>query len=853
MNNKVIEKIQKAESFKKEDFVNEIKSKYPDKYDQMIVDSEPTTNNIYYIRYHARFANYKPTKVEFILNDNLSIQFKREYTGGSMVRGKVGIMEPSFISSIKDSDVVISENEIKSPSAPGIAEKVDGMIYLKNGFQKWLKKTHKVESFGESISKKSVFSGLDSKSKGSSEFHGMKLEYFDEMKLDFIGNKPADNQPVYFIPDLTQSKNCDSCKGKGESECSTCSGKGKIKCKGWVGPGTSGPVSNMHHACKNGVSTCSNCNGKSGGCSSCRYSGRASCPTCNGSGENTCSRKYNSSYGIGKLMDSAAGTDFCEGSGVITCKKCKGHGELGEVVYVEIEPQDIDTEYFFFENEKVPSVEKTPETIYKYLDDKNLELQQVYFNENGSISLDYDSFTEDVCEKIEKASGLEKKDYPKLFLESVYYDVIPAQTIEYLHVLTATRHKISAIDVANEKEMLFHSNPTAVSKFSISNLWKAYISKWPEAFMSKSYKVKRDKYNEIKMLIYIAKADGVIEESEKLVLANTISGLNEYTASQKAALFSLMTSNELQPLNTSDFVLSSGEVASKVKDRLREMAWEDGELETPEILLMEEYSKKIDENVGKYDKKTAHFFKTWQVSTTLLLAFVLGLFSVYYLLFIKPPKDAYLLHLENQKTEAHLLGFIEWTNADTLQNNDYEMFLLSTSFSSEADINIDEDFELDTYKEELDKKVNSLNHNSDLLIENEKISYKAYWKERMTQLKDILKSLLPILARRNEMAVLNKPNELEQKAQEPLDEYWYTVSDMDGFSNLRNSPDGDVIKKIYEGETFQIIENQGDWKKVRLNDDLKSEGFIHSTRIIKIEELEGDGYEEERDFYDSEE
>jgi hypothetical protein len=40
---------------------------------------------------------------------------------------------------------------------------------------------------------------------------------------------------------------------------------------------------------------------------------------------------------------------------------------------------------------------------------------------------------------------------------------------------------------------------------------------------------------------------------------------------------------------------------------------------------------------------------------------------------------------------------------------------------------------------------------------------------------------------------------------------------------------------------------------VRLKDNFKTEGFIHSSQIVKVEELEGDGYEEERDFYDSEE
>jgi TonB family protein len=841
MKNKVKEKINNAAGVLKNELINQIKSKHQERFDQMLIDTDELDNNIFYLRYHARFVNYKPTKVEFILDDNISYQFKGNYEGGSAVHGKVGVLDPSFIANIERSDSNISKNGISSPSSPGIPDKVEGMIYLKDGFQKWIKKTQKRDAFEESVTKKSTFSFFDSKSSGSSEYQDLKSRYFSEMRIDFLGNKPSDNQNIYFIPDLTQSKNCGSCSGKGESKCPTCGGKGKIKCKGWVGPGSSGPASNEHHSCKNGISTCSNCNGKIGGCRACDYTGRAKCPTCHGAGENTCSKKYNSSYGIGKLMDSAAGTKFCEGSGVITCAKCKGHGEFGEMVYVELIPQDIDSEYFIFENEVIPNVEKSPELVYKYLDTDGLSLHQVYCNENGDISFDYDSFTKDVCEKIEKAAGLEKNDYPKLFLESVYYDVVPAKTIDYLHVLSATRHKVSLINVANEKEILFHSNPTAVSKFSIGNLWKAYMSKWSEAFMTKSYRKKRDKYNEIKMLIHIAKADGEVEESEKLVLAKSISGLNEYTASEKSALFSLMSAKELPQLVDDDFVFSSSEVADSVKSSLKEMAWEDGELEAPEIKLMEEFSKSIDANLGRYNGKFKQFIKTWQVSFTVLIMLTVAVLGVVYFVFIKPKQDAYDLHVENLKLESHINGFISWTVEDTIQNLNFSSYMLSSSLDSD-------DWSSETLNysspEEL---LHKLFHSSEYLLYNNIVTYKAYWEERRSILKNRIDSLMPILERRIEYANSLKSESNSSLLDESESEEWFAISDPDGTSNLRETPNGKVLREVYNGEKFKVLSKANSWIKVRF--DNGEVGYIHSSHVVEYEE-EVDGYEEEVDGYE---
>jgi len=58
----------------------------------------------------------------------------------------------------------------------------------------------------------------------------------------------------------------------------------------------------------------------------------------------------------------------------------------------------------------------------------------------------------------------------------------------------------------------------------------------------------------------------------------------------------------------------------------------------------------------------------------------------------------------------------------------------------------------------------------------------------------------------------------------------YKIHDPDGYTNLRKSPNGDIIKRVYENERFQIIGNEGSWKKIKLSDG--TVGYMLGNRII---------------------
>lgn len=59
----------------------------------------------------------------------------------------------------------------------------------------------------------------------------------------------------------------------------------------------------------------------------------------------------------------------------------------------------------------------------------------------------------------------------------------------------------------------------------------------------------------------------------------------------------------------------------------------------------------------------------------------------------------------------------------------------------------------------------------------------------------------------------------------------FTIDDPDGYTNLRATPGGTVIRKVLENETFEILESGDTYSQVKFADG--STGFIHNSRIIQ--------------------
>jgi len=61
---------------------------------------------------------------------------------------------------------------------------------------------------------------------------------------------------------------------------------------------------------------------------------------------------------------------------------------------------------------------------------------------------------------------------------------------------------------------------------------------------------------------------------------------------------------------------------------------------------------------------------------------------------------------------------------------------------------------------------------------------------------------------------------------------YYIIEDPDGYSNLREAPSGNVLRKVYGGEKFEIIGEENSYKKVMFPDS--STGYIHNSRVVNF-------------------
>ena len=110
---------------------------------------------------------------------------------------------------------------------------------------------------------------------------------------------------------------------------------------------------------------------------------------------------------------------------------------------------------------------------------------------------------------------------------------------------------------------------------------------------------------------------------------------------------------------------------------------------------------------------------------------------------------------------------------------------------------------------------NSLRNNSSIITDqsNNKIEVKAKDK---TDLKE------------------ETAEEVSDKNQLESDEIieFFRIEDPDGWSNLRKTPAGEVLRKVYSDEKFEVIGEENKHKKVKLSDG--TIGFIHSSRVVSF-------------------
>lgn len=738
-----------------------------------------------------------------------------------------------------------------------------------------------------------------------SSLNSEKLVYYAEIPLELNNGKVNSDQSYYYIPELTKSETCHHCNGEKyttceEHEChgqhvytcSDCRGQGEVTCEKCDGrheyrcPSCHGKGELKCTICRGtGNEKCNDCNGKGYNhtngrdvkCLRCR-GGQKTCRGCKGTGSRKCSSL--SGHGLlGAAIKKGVGHEYCGGKGFIICKTCKPNGkidcerchtsgeitceicygdhqdnrygkidcntcktagEIGTLTFIESKIDYYNDTAINCVNGQIKTDNFSINNIKKFV--QGSEILEVYRNINDKEDIKYDSYSKDLTLAIENKLGITKISYPKLLVENLFYECVPCTTVTYSHILSGTEHKVSLIGINTDKpKVIFHSDPTKVEtkKGIEKNVFKDLIGR---AFSTKSYKQKIEKRNEIILMVYVAKADGLIEDEEKEVLAKYITGLDNFTNKEKQELFDLMSASVLPELKESNAIFYSEESIQGAVDKMTELATKaDGEFEEAEKIKIQELKEFIIKASASKKGGFANFFGTWQISIPIILFLVSSIFAGIWFTFLAPteakPKNEIVkknnsISTDNNETEDITketatnepieetpvidseieTGIIE-AKFSYIEVGDFYYFVFTDNNGEEWDFGMgdnnlgDYDFGDEEANPELVGK-----------------KFKINWEKEVKTTTDMNGSnedtyeVLSITS--IEMIVDN--NNISM----------YKINDPDGYSNLRDNPNGDILQKVYDNETFEVIGEDGKWKKVKLSNGII--GFIHESRVVEL-------------------
>lgn len=420
-----------------------------------------------------------------------------------------------------------------------------------------------------------------------------------EAPFDVENDEIKNVQKKYFLPKFTYQETCKKCngikyvtctnpecKGKHVWPCKECIGTGQITCSKCNGHGytkcwsCSGTGSKTKTEYRNGQSyqkteKCSNCRGKGEiPCSKCGATGKVRCKTCGGDGEITCKYCYSDR----------------ERYGMIDCPVCLATGSNGQFVFVETLIEDLNISKLLKTGDEI---ELNKETVLAHVKE-DLNFITVYKHINGKITDSCDEISKKLTHTYEEKLELSKTNFPMILKEEIIYQVIPVVEISYKHMLTNEIHELTIVNFWDKLEILFHSEAEKL-KVSVKSLSKTVGGVFSKVFKTKGHLKKEDRKTEIKLMIYLAKSDGKIEEQEKEYLSEQISHLKEFRNSEKKELFNLMNADELPELTSNDVKFSDPEKGKEIIEKLTQLAYADGELEEAEKLLIEKVKTLMNE------------------------------------------------------------------------------------------------------------------------------------------------------------------------------------------------------------------------------------------------------------------
>jgi hypothetical protein len=249
-------------------------------------------------------------------------------------------------------------------------------------------------------------------------------------------------------------------------------------------------------------------------------------------------------------------------------------------------------------------------------------LRETWYAANLGVPEDkHDAYTMMLKTPFEK--GTYKDKYPLLLQQAMYYELIPCITFHYHHFISNTRHDLSIFNYDKKPEIVFHSRPEAVA--GRETFGQRYAEWMRKAFSTKSYNAKRDRRNELILLLHLAKCDGEVTEHQKKVIAGFMTkGFDGFTRADKEHVLKLMSTKVSGTLHPQFAIFTNQQKKDEVTQHLMQLLPENGRHTEEEQTKLEEIRTLIGAN--NKPNPVIQFFTTWQVSAAILL--ILALVSV---------------------------------------------------------------------------------------------------------------------------------------------------------------------------------------------------------------------------------
>jgi len=453
-----------------------------------------------------------------------------------------------------------------------------------------------VEKYGEKayIKNNSIINALsDIPGVSNNELSLNDIPNAFDNNIDTDGEEISYEQRPYFLPAYTFSQICNTCNGNHyiqcpecdghhQWQCQTCMGEGVVACSKCNGTGTKMCLSCMgkgYHTKRYDINssetydeTCSKCGGTGQKyCSKCGGNGIEYCPSCQGTKVTTCQYCY----------------DDAERYGKIDCPECLTAGVTGQIVFVVTEVKDKNDTITIYKGKDIGVGLSDLRSHIK----SDIGFKNIYKIVNG-IHEDIDEITEDLLKSYKDITET-KNSYPMIVKQDFIYQVIPCLKLSYKHMLTNEIHELTIINFWDNPTVIFHSDAEKV-KINAGSMLNSSKGIFGKLFKTKAFKEKEDKKIEIKLMIYFAKADGIIEEDEKIFLSEELSEVKNFTNSEKKELFDLMNNPQLPELTINDIKFTSKKKALKIIDKLEKLAKADGEYGKEEKDLINKIKQLID-------------------------------------------------------------------------------------------------------------------------------------------------------------------------------------------------------------------------------------------------------------------